>query len=490
MDAAFYYPVNEFGPLMKGAVIGGLGIFHVFTAQFAIGGGFLLCYFQWLSMTGRSAVTRRFLDDYFKFLVLVSFVAGALTGVGMWFTSIQVSPATIGVMVDEFHWLWAVEWTFFSLEVVAGYGFYRYGRGLNDRARMTLLALYTFAAWMSLFWINGILSFQLTPGAWVESRNIWDGFFNPSFFPQLLYRTVAALVVASLVAMAVVNAIPTFTREEKEELVHRAAWLLTPMALMPVLGVWFLAVLPADSREWALGGSAAMNLFLNIAVGSSMLIGLYAFVGLIRQKLFINGATATLLAALAFGATAGGEFVREGVRKPYTLRQVMYSNAVRPEQVAELRKVGLTTHDPFPLRGAAALPAVDGKPHPRLLTGALVFRSQCGICHTESGMNGLLGLTGGWDADMMRQNFAKLQKLKPFMPPFAGTPEELEGQVQYLEWKRAGKPATWPDSLADAATRDRRLTQIRTYLDEAGAEPAIKRGPKTAAAAGRVEGGE
>src|SRR5262245_26820897 len=106
-----FYPVNEFDPLMSGLVIGGLGIFHVCTAQSAIGGGARLCFFQYRAMTGRSPDARRLLDDYFKFLVLVSFVVGALTGVGMWFTTIQVSPVTIGLMVDEFHWIWAVEWT-------------------------------------------------------------------------------------------------------------------------------------------------------------------------------------------------------------------------------------------------------------------------------------------------------------------------------------------------------------------------------------------
>ncbi len=33
------YPVNDFGPLIKGLAIGSLGIIHVFLAQFAIGGG-------------------------------------------------------------------------------------------------------------------------------------------------------------------------------------------------------------------------------------------------------------------------------------------------------------------------------------------------------------------------------------------------------------------------------------------------------------------
>jgi len=351
-----------------------LGIFHVFTAHFAISGGMLLCYLQWLAMTGRSQPARIFMDGYFRYLVLISFVTGALTGVGMWFTSIPVSPVTVGQMIDEFHWLWAVEWTFFCLEVVAGYAAFKYGHRLTDGARLTLLVLYSFAAWMSLFWIDGILSFQLTPGAWRESRPIWDAFFNPTFLPSTLYRTVAALVVASLVAMVLVNMAPAFSREQREELVRRAAWLTAPMALMPLLGVWFVAAMPPDTREWILGGSVAMTLMVNIAVGASAVVGIYALVGLLRNKLHVNGATAVVLCLIAFAATAGGEFVREEVRKPYTLRELLYSNSIRPEQVAALRERGLSEIDPYPLLNEDELPKVDGKPHPFLRTGGLVVR--------------------------------------------------------------------------------------------------------------------
>src|SRR5512135_230655 len=172
-----HYPVTDFGPAMKGMVIGGLGILHVFLAQFAIGGGMLLCYFQWLAQTGREPDARRFLDGYFKVLVLVSFVLGALTGVAMWFVTIQVGARTIGVMIDEFHWIWAIEWSFFALEIAAGYTFLRLGDRLPDRLRLRLLAVYAFAAWMSLFWIDGILSWQLTPGAWKDGGDVWAGFF-------------------------------------------------------------------------------------------------------------------------------------------------------------------------------------------------------------------------------------------------------------------------------------------------------------------------
>jgi len=455
-----YYPINDFGLLMKGAVVGGLGILHVFVAQFAIGGGVLLCYFEWLAQRRKSVLARRFLDSYFKALVMISFVIGALTGVGMWFTTIQVSPRTIGLMVDEFHWLWAVEWTFFCLEITAGYLFYRYGAALTDGLRMRLLLAYSGAAWMSLFWINGILSWQLTPGAWVTTGGVWAGFFNPSFWPSLLFRTVVSMTIASLAACVVINTISGVDRKERGELIHHAARPLIFMVLMPLLGAWYLAAMPADSRAWALGGSAAMTMFMLVSVGASLMIGLYAVVGLLGQRLYINGATATLLAALALGATAGGEFVREGVRKPYTVRQTLLSNSIRPGEVAFLRKTGCTTNDPYPLQNAEAYP------NEQVRTGARVFRFQCSVCHTLEGMNGLSHLAASWTVDQKRMNIAKLQHTKPFMPPFAGTAEELEGLVQLLEWQGADRPGEWPVSEKPEV-----VAMIRRWLDEAGTEP-------------------
>lgn len=454
------YPVNDFGPLMKGMVIGGLGIFHVFLAQFAIGGGMVMTYFQWLGMRG-DETARRVLESYFRSLVLVSFVVGALTGVGMWFTSIQVSPGTIGRMVDVFHWVWATEWVFFWIEVIAGYAFYRYAKVLDDRTRLALLVIYTAAGWGSLFWINGILSWQLTPGAWVATGDLWAGFFNPTFWPSLLFRTVACLAIAGLVAAVIVNTMPEVTREERTRLINRTARFMLPMALMPVLGLWYIAAMPADSREWVLGGSAAMMMFLQIAAGASALVGGYAIIGLWRQKLYINGATATLLLALAFGATGGGEFVREGVRKPFSIREVLYSNSIAPEQVAHLREVGCTTGDPFPLRGAEEMP------NQQLVLGALTYRAQCAVCHTVSGANALTHLMGDWSPDQQRMNVAQLQWTKGFMPPFAGTAEELEALVQFVRWSDAGRPGAWAESRDPGV-----LSDIRTWLDRAGTRPA------------------
>ena len=455
------YPVNDYGPIMKGLVIGGLGILHVFLAQFAIGGGFLMWWFEWLRQTGREPKAGVVIDSVLRIFILLSFVVGALTGVGMWLTSIQVSPQTIGLMVDEFRWIWATEWIFFWLEVVAGYAFYRYAPVLSGRARLALLGVYSIAGWGSLFWINGILSWQLTPGAWTTTHSVWDGFFNPTFWPSLLFRTVVCGVLGALGAAIVINALPQLQREDRARLIHRCSWFLLPMLAMPLLGAWFVAVIPEDSRGWIMGGSMTMTLFLSIAAGASVLIGGYAVIGLWKQHLYINGATATLLAALAFGATAGGEFVREGVRKPYSVRETLFSNATTPGQIASLRRTGIVPMDPYPVQDAAVYP------HPELVTGRLVYRNLCSACHTVRGTNGLVELLGGWTDEQKRMNVAMLQWTKGFMPPFAGTAGELEALVQYLDWEHGGRPAAWAREPSPVG-----IERIQAWLDEAGTLPA------------------
>ena len=468
-----YYPISDYGPVMKGMVIGGLGIFHVYLAQFAIGGGLLMSWFQWLTMhresvPGEAIALRRFVDGLFRVLVLVSFITGALTGVAMWFTTIQVSPRTIGLMVDQFHWVWAIEWTFFCLEVAAGYAFYRCGGRLDDRTRLILLVMYSTAAWMSLFWINGILSWQLTPGGWTgdlaSADNVWAGFFNPTFWPSLLFRTVTSMATAGLVAALVVNLAPGWNRRDRRLVVRRAFHFLLPMIAMPLLGGWYLLAMPADSRGWAMGGSIAMTLFFTAGVGASLLIGAYAVTIWLNRRLTVNGSTAAMLVALGFAATGGAEFVREGVRKPFTVRGTLYSNSITKQEVAQLRAIGSVANDPYPLRNA------DSYPNQQLTTGAKVFRLQCSVCHTWDGANGVLHLSETWTHDQLRINLAQLQRTKPFMPPFAGPASELEALVQWILWRRHGDPDTWSVS-DDVAT----LKNIESYLNEAGTEPATEK---------------
>jgi mono/diheme cytochrome c family protein len=191
------------------------------------------------------------------------------------------------------------------------------------------------------------------------------------------------------------------------------------------------------------------------------LIGGYVVVGLLIKRLYVNAATALLLLALAFGATAAGEFVREGARKPYTVRGTLYSTSIKPSEVAELRQSGATAADPYPLREAGRYPTE------QLRRGARVERLLCDACHTMRGGNALVHLTETWTDDQLRLNIAKLQRTKGFMPPFAGNAEDVEAIVQLIRWERANRPAHWSES-SDPAT----LAEIARWLDEAGTASA------------------
>ncbi|MEM7201006.1 MAG: hypothetical protein AAF628_12105 [Planctomycetota bacterium] len=84
MQDPTHYPVSEFGPAIPGMVIGGMGIVHVSVAQFAVGAGALLLSLERAAAMHSPASSA---TSFFLFLVLVSFVFGALTGVGMWLTT-------------------------------------------------------------------------------------------------------------------------------------------------------------------------------------------------------------------------------------------------------------------------------------------------------------------------------------------------------------------------------------------------------------------
>jgi mono/diheme cytochrome c family protein len=126
------------------------------------------------------------------------------------------------------------------------------------------------------------------------------------------------------------------------------------------------------------------------------------------------------------------------------------------------------------VKAASGSPSAGGglviTPTPALVAQgkALTAKFSCGGCHTIDGTNGLSHLTGSWDVDQMRMNIAKLQQTKPFMPPFAGTPEELEALVQYVAWSNGGRPPEWKSTLDRPA-----VSQIAAWLAEAGTEPRV-----------------
>jgi cytochrome bd-type quinol oxidase subunit 1 len=87
------YPVWQLGFLGGGFLIAVIAIIHVYIAQFAVGGGLFLVLTEHLARKNNDPGILEYVRKHTKFFLLLTMVAGALTGVGIWFTISLLSPS-------------------------------------------------------------------------------------------------------------------------------------------------------------------------------------------------------------------------------------------------------------------------------------------------------------------------------------------------------------------------------------------------------------
>lgn len=429
------YPLWDVPRLGGGMVIALIATIHVVVAHFSVGAGVLLVLGERRARATQSNLLLDFIKRYSKVLVLVGFVFGAITGVAIWFSISLASTRATSALIHTFVWFWAMEWVFFLVEIVSGYAYYSTWDKISAQLHMTLGWIYAFAAWMSLFIISGILAFMLTSGEWVESQNVWHGFLNPSFLPTVVLRTLSSLAIAGLAGIILANLPAAWSREERTQLINFCAWFLAPLVLMLPVAGWYFAVIPPLSLQYLQGGAAPMMLFLAFGVAASFMVGLYAFIGLLFFKRYVNRETACLLFAIAVMATVSMEFVREGIRKPFLIYGYLYSNGLTVPEIEKVNKEGVLPNAPWHALAKAGTPPT----HEEM--GHLMYQVQCSQCHVHAGFNDLKPLIASWSREVLACNLDRLHELKPFMPPLAGTPEEREALADYL-WNLRNTPAS------------------------------------------------
>lgn len=184
------YPVWQLDAFGGGLLIAIIAIIHVYISHFAVGGGLFLVLTEMKGLREGSAEILAYTRRHTKFFLLLTMVLGGMTGVGIWFTIALVNPAATSSLIHIFVFGWAIEWVFFLAEIVSLLFYYYTFDRLRPRKHLILGWIYFGCAWASLFVINGIIDFMLTPGAWLTDNNFWSGFFNPTFWPALFFRTL------------------------------------------------------------------------------------------------------------------------------------------------------------------------------------------------------------------------------------------------------------------------------------------------------------
>jgi hypothetical protein len=96
------------------------------SSHFAVGGGLFLVMTERRARRTHDHDLLAYVRRHSRFFVLLTLVFGALTGVGIWFVIGLVHPSATSMLIQLFVWFWAIEWTFFVVEIVAALA-YHYG---------------------------------------------------------------------------------------------------------------------------------------------------------------------------------------------------------------------------------------------------------------------------------------------------------------------------------------------------------------------------
>lgn len=494
--ASWYLP-----DVSGGFLIALIAVIHVFVAQFAVGGGLFLVLAERKAHRENSPGLFAWVQGHAKFFLLLTMVFGGLTGVGIWLIISLVSPSGTSFLVNTFLYAWATEWVFFLAEIIALLlyvgSFSRCASGaMTQKDHMALGWWYFLFAFLSLFAVNGIITFMATPGEWLTTKNFWHAFFNPTFWPSLVFRGTLCLLFAGIFGLV------TATRINDATVRHTAiqtcaTWICAPLFLLFAATFWYYHALPPELHESMARKTADIRPFVRSFIDTIPLLLLAGIVLFIRlpKRLYVP----VVACMLALGLVVGGtfEWVRETTRRPWLIRGHMYSNGLTVEQSTRLRELGTLRASPWaglmvaralaeeqgkalkplPVKTAdaqetaasspagadapLALPAVAKlSPQAAQAYARAIYAEQCATCHGLSGpMLNMRTRLQGRPVTGIASLINAQGTISPYMPPFFGTAEDIQILARWLaaQAETPGTPAAAPATSAagtGAASRE------------------------------------
>lgn len=439
MDFPIFF-VDHIGNRMLIAII---AILHVFVNHpLAVGAYPLVTVMEWLGWKNGSEEIDRLAYKVTMVLFIVTTTIGALTGVGIWFTTALIAPFGIGSLLRIFFWAWFIEWIVFISEVVLILVYFltwkRWKEGIMKKVHIAVGVTLSVFSWLTMAIIVGILGFMMHSGSWPLDQSLISAFFNPLYAPQLLFRTTYALMTAGLCVWFLLF----FFTQKGSELRRKAVrfvsiWTLAWVPPFIVGAVWYWNVVPEAMRsnlDVAMLTQAFQNWhesFGYIMIAALAAIIITAIVGMSRPRL-INGVLLLIPFVLGIWLLGHFERVREFVRKPYVVADYMYSNGIRLIDYPIYKRDGVLAHATFVAHNRVTEANM-------VEAGKDVFRVACSRCHTTTGINSMVDKfnnlygPGGWDPTVMSTFIETMHNSRTYMPPFPGNQRELEALIAYLK---------------------------------------------------------
>jgi cytochrome bd-type quinol oxidase subunit 1 len=419
------YPVWQLDFAGGGLLIAMIAIIHVYVAQFAVGGGLFLVLTEMKGVREKNSDIIAYVKSHTRFFMLLTMVFGAVTGVGIWFTISLLNPAATSVLIHTFVFAWAIEWLFFMAEIVSLFIYYYTFDRLDSSTHIKIGWIYFGCAWMSLFMINGIIDFMLTPGGWLQSGSFWAGFFNPTFWPALFFRSFFSVIIAGLFGFLTAACLKD-ARLRLTLVRFCAKWLLAPFVFFIGAAWWYKAALPAHVQEVIFQKSPELEPFMAAFLYCSPLIVIGGLLMAVKLPTVIGKRLAAVMLVIGLVYFGAFEFVREGGRRPYIIYDHMYSTSILKKDMEKVARTGV-------LQQAKWVEHKEIRDDNRLEAGKELFDLLCLPCHSFGGpFNDMRPLAARTSPGELELIMSTMGRQRAYMPPFAGTEEEKQAIIYFL----------------------------------------------------------
>lgn len=426
------FPHIDFGWLGNGNLIGMTAVLHVIINHaIAIGGSVLMVALEYKGYKTNNEVITNYARWLSKWILIITTTVGAMTGVGIWFTTMVILPDAIGSLLRIFHWAWFVEWLVFVSEVVLLLVyFYTWDKWKGEKRinHIKIGIALCVMSWFTLVIITGILAAQINPGNWIETLSFWDAFFNPTWIPSMIFRTFAAITLGVAILQTFIRIQIKGMRDRIEVQNTYGKWLLLSAPIMTISGYWYLQTLPDKAQtlvKWATGMSDSVFILINFA--GILFIFVLAIV-LMDARPKIPLILTILVGLFSTYSLAEFEIIRENIRKPYVIYNYMYSNGILKSDEELINKQGALKTAKFAENKEITL-------ENKLKAGEELFHMQCIACHTIDGPRRSRAMTNrldGWTEDALIKFIPNMHNVREVMPPFVGTEEEVKAISAYL----------------------------------------------------------
>ncbi|MBN2012043.1 hypothetical protein JW960_22130 [candidate division KSB1 bacterium] len=426
------WPIFQMPFIGNRMLIAIIGTIHVSISHgMAVGGSFFIVLLHYISIRTDNQRLNELVFKVLGIFFIITTSVGALTGVGIWLSTATVSPGTIGSLLHIFFWAWFTEWIVFVSEVILIMFYYLGWDKYGSKTGFKIGVVYVAASWLTMMLITGILGAMLTPGQWLATKSFWSGFFNPTYVPQLMTRTFIAVLLSIAFGLFITRLHKDYRDQWPEvwKFAGKSLLIASPLFLLFVLSYYnslplqisHLTSTALMTMKYATWAYLSKIFYISIVI----LMMIFGLILLTKKKDYVL--LSFIPAFLMVFAMGNMERVREFIRKPYTIHQYLYSNALREDEAPFLNKTGVSAHLGWAERSAK-------ETDPQLRLGEKIFKLECSTCHTYSGINGITKKTNILQNPELNENFLKTYKRShPFMPPFIGTDAERTALALYLD---------------------------------------------------------